>query len=210
MCYAGMGVYIFPLLVKLIIKGRVHSSCVHVVSSWDDEITSVPEAEVPNGCRNLLLVMVAGTPVPDCNKVNIVMTVELELNMLKIKSNMNMIIQPDCLHTFQHCPCAEKMNTLGKAKWSKVGRLLWPLSWKHWSKGICGWNLYSNSYHFNSAEILGSSYSGQTLISRFVFHICDATAFLRSKASYVLDTCSISHQGWPYNFPHFHSFLLCY
>ena len=207
MCYAGMGVYIFPLLVKLIIKGRVHSSCVHVVSSWDDEIASVPEAEVPNGCRNLLLVMVAGTPVPDCNKVNIVMTVELELNMLKIKSNMNMmIIQPDCLHTFQHCPCAEKMNPLGKVKWSKVGRLLWPLSWKHWSRGIFGWNLYSKflSFQFcwNSRIIL---FRANAYLS-VCLHICDATAFLRSKASYVLDTCSISHQGWPYNFPHFHSF----
>ena len=86
MCNAGMGVHIFPLLVKLLIEGGVDSSCVHVVSGRDDEIASVPEAKVPDGRCDLLLVVVARTPVPDCDEVNFIVTSELDLSMLKIKS----------------------------------------------------------------------------------------------------------------------------
>ena len=85
-----MGVHIFPFLVKLLIEGGVDSSCVHVVSSRDNEIASVPEAKVPDGRCDLLLVVVARTPVPDCYEVNIVVTSELDLSMLKIKSEYDL------------------------------------------------------------------------------------------------------------------------
>ena len=90
MCYAGMGVHIFPLLIKLLVEGGVDSSCVHVVPSRDDEIASVPEAKVPDGRCDLLLVVVTRTPVPDCHEVNIVMTSKLNLSMLKIKSKYDL------------------------------------------------------------------------------------------------------------------------
>ena len=90
MGYAGMGVHIFPLLVKLLIEGGVDSSCVHVVSGRDDEIASVPEAKVPDGRCDLLLVVVARTPVPDCDEVNFIVTSELDLSMLKIKSEYDL------------------------------------------------------------------------------------------------------------------------
>jgi len=48
MANAGMGVDISPLLRKLLVEGSVHPRRVHVVPGGDDEVASVPEAEVPN------------------------------------------------------------------------------------------------------------------------------------------------------------------
>ena len=70
----------------------------------------MPEAKVPDGCSDLLLVVVSRTPVPDCNEVNIVMPGQLDLNMLKIKINVIVIAQPDYLYTCQYCARAERKS----------------------------------------------------------------------------------------------------
>ena len=168
-----MGVHIFPLLIKLLIKGRIDSSCVHVVPSWDDEIASVPGAELPNGFCNLLLVVMPRTPISDGNEVNIVMTGELNLNMLKFESNANMIdatiVQPDYLYTCQCYPRTERKNWQGKVKWSKVRRSL-EGPWcriRHWCRGTCCPYLYLKSLSYswlNSAEILDLPIQGKRCV----------------------------------------------
>ena len=84
---AGMGVHIFPLLRELLVEGAVHPRCVHVVPGGDDEVASVPEAEVPHRVRHFVLVVMPGAPVSDGNEVKIVMTVQLHL-----KKNFSKIV----------------------------------------------------------------------------------------------------------------------
>ena len=54
-----MVVDVLPLLIKLLIKGRVNPIVVDVVPGGDDEVTFVVEAELPQSSGNLLLTKVA-------------------------------------------------------------------------------------------------------------------------------------------------------
>ena len=54
-----MVVDVLPLLIELLIKGRVDPIVVDVVPGGDDEVTFVVEAELPQSSGNLLLIKVA-------------------------------------------------------------------------------------------------------------------------------------------------------
>ena len=189
MCNAGMGVHIFPLLIKLLIEGRVNSSCVHVVPSWDDEIASVPEAKLPYGFCNLLLVVMPRTPISDGNKVNIIMTGELNLSMLKFEGKVILINDhPTWLSV--HLPTLppyreEELTRNGEMVKSKkiIGLAMMLIE-----KTLMQRNLLPKFIlkiliiiFTQFCWISGSSHSAQTmrmLISQFVFHICvDTPAF---------------------------------
>ena len=54
-----MVVDVLPLLIELLIKGRVNPIVVDVVPGGDDEVAFVVEAELPQSSGNLLLTKVA-------------------------------------------------------------------------------------------------------------------------------------------------------
>ena len=80
MGYAGIGVNVLPSLIEQPIKGGFDSIHVHVVPGRDDEVASVVEAKLTQGSRDLLLVQMSRTPVPDCNKVDLVLNGQLHLD----------------------------------------------------------------------------------------------------------------------------------
>ena len=53
-----MVVDVLPLLIELLIKGRVDPIVVDVVPGGDDEVAFVVEAELPQSSGNLLLIKV--------------------------------------------------------------------------------------------------------------------------------------------------------
>ena len=53
-----MVVDVLPLLIELLIKGRVNPIVVDVVPGGDDEVAFVVEAELPQSSGNLLLIKV--------------------------------------------------------------------------------------------------------------------------------------------------------
>ena len=79
MSYTGIGVHIPPSLVEEIVEGRIHSIVVHVVPGRDDEVASVVEAKLTQGSGHLLLVQMSSAPVPDGNKVDLVLDGQLHL-----------------------------------------------------------------------------------------------------------------------------------
>ena len=78
---AGMGVHIFPLLSKLLVKGSIHPCRVHVVPGRDNEVASVPETKVSHGVCNLVLMVMSIAPVPDGNEMEFIVTVQLHLDI---------------------------------------------------------------------------------------------------------------------------------
>ena len=79
MSNAGIGVNVLPLLSERPIKGGFDSIHVHVVPGRDDEVASVVEAKLTQGSGHLLLVQMSSAPVPDGNKVNLVLDGQLHL-----------------------------------------------------------------------------------------------------------------------------------
>ena len=80
MSNAGIGVNVLPLLSERPIKGGFDSIHVHVVPGRDDEVASVVEAKLTQGSGHLLLVQMSSAPVPDGNKVDLVLDGQLHLD----------------------------------------------------------------------------------------------------------------------------------
>ena len=77
---AGIGVNVLPLLIEQPIKGGFDSIHVDVVPGRDDEVASVVEAKLTQGSGHLLLVQMSSAPVPDGNKVDLVLDGQLHLD----------------------------------------------------------------------------------------------------------------------------------